>query len=435
MPVNKEATIQYYEKYTPCNCGDCKYFIEHIEKKQPDICEYLKKLGIDPLKPYELMSIHTEKEKRIEYIDCAYLIIGNIDKEVEQEINGMKVAFRLKDGYPTENISDDYYFISFGPISMSYTYDCNRKYTYEEKVNRIKKAIDEMDPMLLLAMQCPKDEYMQEAELLAKEIERKSIVKAELVQKIFSNQFGEILSLKICNKIAKRIRFYLDIQDYFKDLEENESLKGRVSIEDFEITLKVHDKFIVTSVGQMIYINDKFYYDIEEQDLLDSLCAFMEDKDTIYVQYKHKHFEFHFFRGFRFFKKIKRSKFLYRKLKHKKDIELIFDNKGVIYSQTSNECSIENITKMTMNESLKEKYEKMFYSPERRKRLIIKKNNVGSYSYYIEKLTILDIDETVMNGHHAFWEPEYGTNASFYESIDALIRDIKVEIDGWIEYE
>lgn len=88
-----------------------------------------------------------------------------------------------------------------------------------------------------------------------------------------------------------------------------------------------------------------------------------------------------------------------------------------------------------MNESLKEKYEKMFYSPERRKRLIIKKNNVGSYSYYIEKLTILDIDETVMNGHHAFWEPEYGTNASFYESIDALIRDIKVEIDGWIEYE
>ncbi len=40
-----------------------------------------------------------------------------------------------------------------------------------------------------------------------------------------------------------------------------------------------------------------------------------------------------------------------------------------------------------------------------------------------------------MIGHYAFWEPEYGTSASFYESVDALIRDIKVEIDGWIEKE
>lgn len=31
MQINKEFTIKYYENYFPCNCGDCKYFIKHIE--------------------------------------------------------------------------------------------------------------------------------------------------------------------------------------------------------------------------------------------------------------------------------------------------------------------------------------------------------------------------------------------------------------------
>ena len=34
--------------------------------------------------------------------------------------------------------------------------------------------------------------------------------------------------------------------------------------------------------------------DGQKQDLLDSLCGFVEDNDTIYVQYKHYHFGFHF---------------------------------------------------------------------------------------------------------------------------------------------
>ena len=63
---------------------------------------------------------------------------------------------------------------------------------------------------------------------------------------------------------------------------------------NYEITLKIHDDFIFKYKGYKAYLNDKFYYDIEEQDLLDSLCGFVEDNDTIYVQYKHYHFGFHF---------------------------------------------------------------------------------------------------------------------------------------------
>lgn len=69
MRINKELTNKYFESYIPCNCGDCRYFIKHIETEKPELCKYLRTLGINPLKPFELMSVHFEKDKRIEYFD------------------------------------------------------------------------------------------------------------------------------------------------------------------------------------------------------------------------------------------------------------------------------------------------------------------------------------------------------------------------------
>lgn len=42
-----------------------RYFIKNIETEQPKICDYLKYLGINPLKPFELMSIYHEKYKKL----------------------------------------------------------------------------------------------------------------------------------------------------------------------------------------------------------------------------------------------------------------------------------------------------------------------------------------------------------------------------------
>ena len=52
MLINKELTNKYYETYTHCNCGDCRYFIKNIETEKPELCEYLRTLGINPLKPF-----------------------------------------------------------------------------------------------------------------------------------------------------------------------------------------------------------------------------------------------------------------------------------------------------------------------------------------------------------------------------------------------
>ncbi len=435
MQINKELTDKYYENYIPCNCENCRYFIKHIETEKPELCEYLRTLGINPLKPFELMSVYFEKDKRIEYFDCAYVVFGNSQENIEKEISGIKLSTCSKERYPLLDTEEEYFLISFGPISINCAYVYNRHFTFNDKVQIIKKAIDEVDPMGLLEINCPKDEYIQEATIIAKQIKIKkaNFVKGKYIQEVFKKQFDEAISMKKCNDIARRIIIYFDMKDYFKDFEENETLKGKVAFNNYEITLKIHDDFIVKHKGNYTYLNDKFYYDIEEQDLLDSLCGFVEDNDTIYVQYKHYHFGFHFGHS-GYFKEIKRSKYSFEKLKHKKDIELIFDNKEVIFSRKISNLSKEEIIELMFNEPIKEQYEKVFYSPDKVKRLIVSKNNIGSYSYHVEKLTILEGEEIYWCGNHAFWEPIFGGGGvSFYENIDDLLKDINAEIKGWIE--
>lgn len=185
MQINKELTNKYYESYIPCNCGDCRYFIKHIETEKPELCEYLRTLGINPLKPFELMSVYFEKDKRIEYFDCAYVVFGNFQENFEKEISGIKLSTCSKERYPLLDSDEEYFLISFGPISMNCAYVYNRHFTFNDKVQIIKKAIDEVDPMGLLEINCPKDEYIQEATIIAKQIKIKkaNFVKGKYIQK------------------------------------------------------------------------------------------------------------------------------------------------------------------------------------------------------------------------------------------------------------
>lgn len=330
MQINLELMKKHYDEFIPCDCGDCRFFIKNIMNEQPKVCEYLSSIGINPLKPYELMSIYFDKKKEIWYLDCAYIVFGKLDKEISFEIGEVNIFSSLKEKYPLLETDEEYFIISIGKIVMNYKVNTNRHFTFNDKVFVIKNAIDEVDPIGLLKMGSPKNEYIEEAKIIAKSIKR-NWVKGKIIQEVFNDQFDEKVSLRKCNEIARNINLTFGLKDYFRDFEENESLKGKVSIEDYEITLKVHDNFVVTNLGGKTYVNGKFYDYIEEQDLLYCFCDFVEKSDVIYVQYKHKHVGFHFSNIFRYFKKIKRSKYSFEKLKNKKDVELVFDNKKLIF--------------------------------------------------------------------------------------------------------
>ena len=92
----------------------------------------------------------------------------------------------------------------------------------------------------------------------------------------------------------------------------------------------------------------------------------------------------------------------------------------------------DEIIKIMFNEPTIEQYEKLFYSLDKTQRLVVFKNKAESYSYYIEKLIILDKYEAYFLKKNAYWEPQY-VCTSFYENINDLLKDINALIQGWIE--
>ena len=305
MNINKELTNKFYESYNPCNCGDCRFFIKNIENNQANIFKYLKSFNINPLKPYELVSIFNEKDRMIEYLDCVYVVFGTIDNEIETTIDGIKITSCNKERYPLLKTNDEYFLITFGPVYMNYSYTLNRHLTLDDKIQIIKKAIDEVDPMKLLAIDCPKNEYINEPTIIAKKMKNNELT-VKCLKEVFKKQFNESISLKECIAIASKVNIYLYGTDYFKNIEENEIFKDKITINDNEIILKIHDSFIASYNGYNIYINNKLYSKVKEKEIFDYFYDFLMNDDIIYIQYEHLKLKE------KYFKRINRTNYSYK---------------------------------------------------------------------------------------------------------------------------
>ncbi len=74
------------------------------------------------------------------------------------------------------------------------------------EIEVIKKIIDQEDPIGLLKLGAPDDEYFQEAKIIANKLKEKNfLVRGKFVRKVFLQQFDEKISLKACNRIALKI--------------------------------------------------------------------------------------------------------------------------------------------------------------------------------------------------------------------------------------
>ena len=163
--------------------------------------------------------------------------------------------------------------------------------------------------------------------------ERKNrfVMSNELI--ILFNDFYYQLDKKTARKIVSDILGQQELAEFFDELCSCNELKDKLSFdrENYLITLKVHDGFIVKSdlALQETYINDKFYYNIEEQDLLWCYCDFVNDK-CICVQFKKRRLLSFFGLCSKYFK-FSRNDNKIEKFKNNKNVEMIFTNKEVIY--------------------------------------------------------------------------------------------------------
>lgn len=152
----------------------------------------------------------------------------------------------------------------------------------------------------------------------------------EIIHSIFIKSNID-LNKRICRKITWALHSYRDLEELFCELRENTLLKDKIELhlKDFEIILKIHDNFIVKTDPTGTYINGKFFYDIEEQDLLESYCEFITSQQ-IYIQFKSRRI-FHMFpQPLKYFKIYSRKKSI-AGFKYNKKIDAIFNNKELIY--------------------------------------------------------------------------------------------------------
>lgn len=149
--------------------------------------------------------------------------------------------------------------------------------------------------------------------------------------------FGDIANYALDKKTARKIIHDISCQQYLSDLYDELSscdiLKDKLTVDRKNeiIILKVHDGFIVKSelALQRTYINDKFYYDIEDQDLLVCYCDFVQD-DCIYAQYSRRRLLSYLHLAYRYLKTFKNANKI-EKYKNNKNVEMIFTNKELIY--------------------------------------------------------------------------------------------------------
>ncbi len=304
----------------------------------------------------------------------------------------------------------------------------------QEQVDIISKILTKYDVKGLTTHQeasLDENKYLCEAQLIENEISHKRNLFGfySIIRRVFENRFHEPIDMKKCKQIGLEMIAQLERHQDFCNFSENEHLRGKVQINDFEYRLTVHPGFIVTSSRGNTYINGKFYFDIEDQDLLQEYIDFACRNQRIFVQYKHRHLLFNHVweRPLGYFKEIKKKKFDWFRLKYRDDIESIFDNQQIIYSPSLDDDYIIN---MMHHQPIQRDHEKVLFSPNRMKRLIIYRNEEGSYSYLVEKMTINDSQERVVYGCLAFWE-QIDITASFYESLDNLLKDLQAEFKDW----
>lgn len=149
--------------------------------------------------------------------------------------------------------------------------------------------------------------------------------------------FDEIAHYRIDKKTAKKIVYDISAQkglsDLIEDFQNCDIIKDKIEFDrnEYVITLKVHNDFIVKTdlACQKTYINGKFYYDIEEQDLLECYCEFVKN-NCIYVLYNKRRFLSIFGLTYNYLQ-ILINKNKLTKLKKDKNVYMIFTNTELLY--------------------------------------------------------------------------------------------------------
>lgn len=115
MTVNLELTDKYYlsEKSEPCSCNGCRNYISRIKTEFPAVAEYLAKMKVDILRPFEL--IYIELGETVEY-QCQYVVFGKCEDDFYETVDG--IEFTKCTSHPSTDIDEEHFVLEFGTVVL-----------------------------------------------------------------------------------------------------------------------------------------------------------------------------------------------------------------------------------------------------------------------------------------------------------------------------
>ena len=119
MNINIAKTKNYHIAISEsdlCDCGYCRCYRLQIKSAYPKVATYLDSLGIDIEKPFETSPLEPDKNGKILYCACQYIVFGTCALEYSHKIDD--VTFRVATSHPDTGIKEEHFVIEFFPVEL-----------------------------------------------------------------------------------------------------------------------------------------------------------------------------------------------------------------------------------------------------------------------------------------------------------------------------
>ncbi len=149
----------------------------------------------------------------------------------------------------------------------------------------------------------------------------------ELIKTVFSKQFltkysnGEIFDVMATELVQK-----LGENTFLSELDKLKALNGKLEVgENGSLKLTIHKDFVVEAIGAELFINGKFFEELENLDLKETLIEFSKNDSVYYCQYITRHRWQKSDKSYPHFKIVSKDEYDFFKLPNFEDIECVFD--------------------------------------------------------------------------------------------------------------
>ncbi|MBR5022937.1 MAG: hypothetical protein IKY18_07045 [Oscillospiraceae bacterium] len=126
LDIDFEATVQYYQEHSLCDCSECRNFYAQAREKFPGLTTFLAELGVDIQRPDEIGSIALGDE--VDYHFVAYTVNGRILEHdgYEIDIRDGEAALSIvidNSYFPNEQKIEDHFTVTVYNIRLPWELD------------------------------------------------------------------------------------------------------------------------------------------------------------------------------------------------------------------------------------------------------------------------------------------------------------------------